>query len=117
MGKMCYLEKKKTECNYDGDTQNVEKNLFVYSENTLVLPWTTYYFIKHTDGANANFKMEDNKPFLALSCSKDFFNDQWQQNIRYYNYITKSFKTHSVQAFSQLKGCIYADICIYIVCM
>ena len=31
--------------------------------------------------------------------------------------LLKSFKTHSAQAFSQLKVLVYADICIYIVCM
>lgn len=62
--------------------------------------------------------MEDSTPYLALLwCSKIFCNDLWQQNILYYTYITKSFKTHSAQAFSQLKVLVYADICIYIVCM
>lgn len=51
------------------------------------------------------------------SAPKNVCNDLWQQNILYYNYITKSFKTHSAQAFSQLKVLVYADICIYIVCM
>lgn len=46
-----------------------------------------------------------------------FCNDLWQHNILFNNYITKSFRTHSAQAFSQLKVLVYADICIYIVCM
>lgn len=63
--------------------------------------------------------MEDSTPYwhYCSRCSVDCCDDLWQQNILYYNYITKSFKTYSAQAFSQLKVLVYADIHIYIVCM
>ena len=88
---------------------------FVYSENILVLPCSTYTFKEYRQ---YKLFLKGKIRHLIQHCldAPDFCNDLWPQNILYYSitYLTKKPTLHKHSVNWKF---VYADVCIYLHCV